>query len=260
MCVLSIPYLRGICEMRKWLKGFKTSWVPSMRRYSLEGSHSSRCAEMCARVQYRTLLFCQRPACAMSGTLCAHLLEEPDTGVVVEKWTCSICPEAAARCGSVDELTVSTPPLGSFRSTLLCLLHKGLQATERPPRRSTTQSSVTGCRVPLQRCYSLPFAAKVSSMASPQQLTAVCALSFFSRDPSCPGRLLFYIWKSRASAQSLSYQLQVHYCCAASDFCLGLPRCCAERVDTPSCVTAAAGPAAGWVDPMPSLRRSTMLC
>lgn len=41
----------------------------------------------------------------------------------------------------------------------------------------------------------------------PSSLTSVCVLSFFSRDPSCPGRFLFYIWKSRVSAQSLSYQL-----------------------------------------------------
>lgn len=150
MCMSSIQYLRGISAMRKWLKGFKFSWVPSMWQYSLEGTHASRCAELYAWVQYRTLLFCQRPAYLMSRTLCAYLLEEPDTGLVLENWTSSICPEAALRWRSVGELTVSTPPLSSFRSTFLCLLHKGSQATESvhedKPHRALLQAAGSLCR------------------------------------------------------------------------------------------------------------------
>ena len=53
---------------------------------------------------------------------------------------------------------------------------------------------------------------------------AVCILSFFSREPSCPGCFLFYIWKSRGSVQSLSHQLQAHCGGAASELRLGLPQ------------------------------------
>lgn len=57
---------------------------------------------------------------------------------------------------------------------------------------------MVGGRVPLWRCYSLPFAANVSSAASPQQLTSVCVLLFFSRDPSCPGRFYFIFEKEES--------------------------------------------------------------
>lgn len=66
-----------------------------------------------------------------------------------------------------------------------------------------------------------------------QQLTSVCILSFFTRDPFCPGCFLFYIWKSRGTAQSLSYRLQAQHCWAASYFCLRLPKPCTGRADTP---------------------------
>lgn len=121
------------------------------------------------------------------GALCIHLSRAPEAGSVLES---RACPDAAVRCRFAGALTGSTPTPSSFRSTFLCRLHEGLQATERPHQDKPHRAD---CGVPERRCRSLPFAPNVSSAASPQQLTSVCVLSFFSREPSCPGRFLFYI-------------------------------------------------------------------
>lgn len=89
--------------------------------------------------------------------------------------------------------TAHPSPPQFLRIHFLVLAPQGISGNREDSTKISRKTSVAGFRVPLRRCYSLPFAENVSSAASPRQLSSVCVLSFFSRDPSCPGWFLFYI-------------------------------------------------------------------
>lgn len=186
MCVKSPLLGRHFCNEK--MIGFPECL---QRGGTLQKAHAPPVCRNGACAPCKALLFCQRPACLTSGAFCAHPLGEPDTGLVMEKRTPSICPKAAVGCRFVGELTVSTPPLGSFRSTFLCLLRKGLQATglrKDKPHRALWQAAGSLCGdailFPLQQMSAPPL-----SPAAP----SVRRLSFLSREPSCPGCFVFHI-------------------------------------------------------------------